>query len=319
MDSSRHTKSVVFILLLLAMTGKVLGQTFDDSPSKEWYYGFASHDIWTSRYFYQHLITVGDTTLMGKECIIIKQADDYGGETNPYPFMCENMGKERFFLYRETDRLLWYNEEIGEFTTLHDYSAQEGDSWTIQVNSCSFDVVVDSTDLVYFGGKNHRVLYVHDSVYGTSYFPFYEGCIIEDIGHTQHFFPIEIYWRCNEMACCSFQSSSGLRCYIEEGEILWHQGDLACDSVYTVNHSGIMDFDDSFHLKIYPNPTTGIVRIESEEEEIVEIQVYNSLGLLVKTFQDAEEIHLETLPKGIYLLLITDTKNTKYETKVILK
>ena len=236
MNKLKYKKGVAVMLILFGLTDIAGAQTLDKSPSKEWYYGYASHEIWASQYFYQHLVTAGDTTIMGKDCMIIRQADDYGNGFDASSFGYVNMGKNTFFLHREPDRLLWFNEEMGGFTTLHDYSAQAGDSWTIQVDSCSFDVVVDSTDVAFFGGKSHRVLYVHDSVYETSYFPFYEGCIIEDVGHTKHFFPIEIYWLCHNSFLCGTPEPLGIRCVIEDGEILYHQGEIACDSAYSVTH-----------------------------------------------------------------------------------
>lgn len=69
-------------------------------------------------------------------------------------------------------------------------------------------------------------------------------------------------------------------------------------------------------FEVYPNPTFDIVHIKGKE--VAEIQVYNSFGQLVKTYHNTNEIYLETLPQGIYMLII-DTKHTRYSTKVIIK
>lgn len=64
-----------------------------------------------------------------------------------------------------------------------------------------------------------------------------------------------------------------------------------------------------------PNPAKGNVRIEGVD--VKDIQVYNTLGQLLKTHQDVKEISLSDLSKGIYLLRITDL-NGVIKTKKLL-
>lgn len=315
MKRTINLKRKGFFFLLLTIAGMATAQTLYDPPSKEWYYGFASHEIWASSYFYQHLVTVGDTIIMGKNCVIVKQADDYGNGFNATTFEYENMGKSTFFLHREQDRLLWFNEEISDFTILHDYSAQAGDSWTIQVDTCSFDVVVDSTDMFFFGGKDHRVLYVHDSIYETSDFPFYEGCIIEDVGHTKHFFPIEIYWLCHDSFLCGTPEPLGIRCVLENGETLYHQGEINCDSVYSISHIGMEENVEFQDVKIYPNPVKNVLQIHFNNVllDAVAYQIYDYHGICCASgiIQKSNSIHTEYLSKGIYLLKLSAPSLTK--------
>jgi len=72
-------------------------------------------------------------------------------------------------------------------------------------------------------------------------------------------------------------------------------------------------------LKIYPNPTSGIINISSENK-LNNIKLYNPLGKLIQTFTvNYNQLELSYLPKGIYLLKITDnTKNVQYQ-KIIKK
>ena len=314
MDRRKHWKRSIALLIMLIVTSMLKAQAPDNSPAKEWYYGFASHEIWASRYFYQHLVTAGDTTILGKECIIIKQADDYGNGFDANTFGYVNMGKNTFFLHRESDKLLWFNEEINDFTTLHDYSAQAGDSWTIQVDSCSFDVVVDSTNLVFFGGKSHRVLYVHDSVYETSYFPYYEGCIIEDIGHTKHFFPIEIYWLCQNVYLCGTPEPLGIRCVLENGESLYHQGEVDCDSVYSISHIGTEENIEFQDVLLYPNPATTWAVVDytlPSKMSKASVVITNTLGVTMMSTelngdQGQKVLDLRDLSDGVYFVRVTD-------------
>lgn len=58
-------------------------------------------------------------------------------------------------------------------------------------------------------------------------------------------------------------------------------------------------------ITLSPNPTNGIVRIEGAT--VAEVQVYNALGQLVKTVQNANAINMGHLSEGIYLLRVTAT------------
>jgi hypothetical protein len=68
--------------------------------------------------------------------------------------------------------------------------------------------------------------------------------------------------------------------------------------------------DESFLLKkqltLSPNPTSGLVRIAGANA--AEVQVYNTLGQLLKTVRSTNEISLEGLPQGVYTLRIADEK-----------
>lgn len=67
--------------------------------------------------------------------------------------------------------------------------------------------------------------------------------------------------------------------------------------------TGIDDKESQF--KIFPNPTTGIIKIQSQQP-IEKVMVYNSMGLILKEFQPVEGIiDLSDQQKGIYFIRIT--------------
>ena len=68
-------------------------------------------------------------------------------------------------------------------------------------------------------------------------------------------------------------------------------------------------------FNVYPNPTNGIVKIEGVK--VSQVQVYNILGQPVSTFTNAKEINMKDLPKGIYLLRITDKEGNSYLEKIV--
>ena len=70
-------------------------------------------------------------------------------------------------------------------------------------------------------------------------------------------------------------------------------------------------------LMVYPNPASGVVRIEGVEAD--EVQVYNSLGQLVKTVLGANEIDLSGLVDGVYLMRIMDADGKSRVARVVVK
>ena len=68
-------------------------------------------------------------------------------------------------------------------------------------------------------------------------------------------------------------------------------------------------------LILRPNPATDIVHIEGVEATVV--KVCNALGQLVQTVQNANEISLEGLPQGVYLLRVTTKDGSVFSDKVV--
>ena len=59
---------------------------------------------------------------------------------------------------------------------------------------------------------------------------------------------------------------------------------------------------------VYPNPAKEKVTIDGIE--VAEVQVYNALGQLVKTVRNSNEISVENMARGVYLLRISDVNGT---------
>ena len=70
----------------------------------------------------------------------------------------------------------------------------------------------------------------------------------------------------------------------------------------------------SNEVKLYPNPTKDIIKIEGIE--VAEVEVYNALGQRVKIVQSTNEIDLSGLVEGIYMLRITDAEGKVYTNKI---
>ena len=73
--------------------------------------------------------------------------------------------------------------------------------------------------------------------------------------------------------------------------------------------------EDKAFATIHPNPTTGIVHIEGKNAS--EVHVFNALGQVVKTDQNTNEVSLEGLPQGVYLLRVRNAEGTVFAKRVI--
>ena len=82
----------------------------------------------------------------------------------------------------------------------------------------------------------------------------------------------------------------------------------------TASITGVADHLGNDGIGISPNPTNGLVRIEGAT--VSEVQVYNTMGQLVKTVQNTNEIDMVHLPEGVYFLRITAKDGRQHVGKV---
>ncbi len=79
--------------------------------------------------------------------------------------------------------------------------------------------------------------------------------------------------------------------------------------------------DKSHPVLLFPNPSRGIVSIRSENDDVKNIYIYNTLGILVHQVQGIispqTDVDLSPLPDGIYTFSI-EINGELYTHKVIL-
>jgi hypothetical protein len=127
----------------------------------------------------------------------------------------------------------------------------------------------------------------------------------------------------------------------------WYNGDntLSTESTLNITSAGqyMLDIDDSCNcrqtitfnigdtgvssieaasLKVYPNPTKGIIYIEGTE--IDQVSVVNMSGALVKVvtspnYLPLTEIDLSELPTGTYILTLANENGTVVSTRKIIR
>ena len=68
------------------------------------------------------------------------------------------------------------------------------------------------------------------------------------------------------------------------------------------------------HIKVYPNPTSDFIKLS----EKANVQIFDSSGRLLQSFQNVENIDITKQKQGIYILKISNDKGTQ-TSKVIKK
>ena len=67
---------------------------------------------------------------------------------------------------------------------------------------------------------------------------------------------------------------------------------------------------------VYPNPANDLIRIEGLQPS--EIQIYNALGQLVSVNYNTNEISVRDLPKGVYLLRISNVNGSSFTCRIVI-
>ena len=93
------------------------------------------------------------------------------------------------------------------------------------------------------------------------------------------------------------------------------------DTSSCYNVTSIEKIDNNTEVSIYPNPTTGVIRINNEKLIINNVEVFDIYGkelLKSKIRSTKHEVDLSQQPKGIYIIKVTTNKGVAVE-KVVLE
>jgi hypothetical protein len=105
-----------------------------------------------------------------------------------------------------------------------------------------------------------------------------------------------------------------MRCYWNEGELVFKYGDEDCDAIYSDIH-GVEEESpstDSVAFAVYPNPTNGVLFVETHGRASLSTQTYrinNLMGQTLLTGQitvENQQINVSSLPQGMYFITIGD-------------
>ena len=254
----------------------------------DWYYEILDEN---GTITYQHLQCTGDTTINNERPkIIIRSNTHY--DRNEIAEMTHE------YVYEKDGKVYWWNKDLEEFTVLYDFTAQVGDEWEIKVGFESLMMHVDSVEYYDYEGRTFRVLQVSDEN------NLFSGDIVCGIGHLTSFFPERLMNRGKGFRV------EGLRCYWVDDELIFKYSEEDCDSLYNELHYGIDETDDNKTFAVYPNPTDGVLFVETCHGASLQDPTYRITNLLGQTVlsgsinAETQQINIKELPSGMYFITV---------------
>ena len=267
------------LLALLLMMGGVTMQAQEYLPiaqkGNEWHtlsttlFGYSNYVNWCS----------GDTIIGDVRYMKIMGTLDDG-----YPHL--------FTVLKEEGGKVWKRHlNTSMETLLYDFTANVGDTLCFGEPGASF--VLDSISMVQIGDVDRRKFWFGLEYDGLGN-PRAKETWVEGIGSDfgllwSGYYGVYDGWHC-------------LLCFHQRGELIWQNPEY---NTCTYPYDAVEENKDS-EITLYPNPVRDRVVIEGIE--VAEVEVYNALGQRVKMVQSTNEINVNDLPKGVYLLFITDAK-----------
>lgn len=255
----------------------------------EWYYEILNDD---GSITYQYLQCTGDTTINSQRAKIVvctNQIYDKKGQIET----------SREYLFEHEGVVYWWNKKLQEFTVLYNFAAEVGDEWEIKVGTERIVMHVDAVSNDEYDGKTYRMLHVSDPDH------LFSGDIVCGVGHLTSFFPEKL------MNQDKGYRVEGLRCFWQDENLVFQHGGKDCDEVYEQHHHGL-DETPMASFQIYPNPTDGLLHVETvcTPSLPMEYRITNLLGQTLLTGQVETRhatslqtmINVSTLPAGLYFI-----------------
>ena len=254
---------------------------YDNFPiGTEWYYEITNDN---GSVTYQYLECAADTTINEEPIHILVRINTLYDKS-------EVITHE--YIYEENNKVYWWNKTLGEFTTLYDFGAEEGDEWEIKVGTQTIPVHVDAAQTVTYKSQEYKMLSISDPD------DIFTGDIICGIGHLTSFFPEKLMNKGYRV--------EGIRCFWQDGELVYQNGDQDCDEIYEQHHMGVNETDIEKGFVVYPNPTDGILYILSENTD-AEYRIVNIMGQTMLTGRidsESQQIDVSSLSDGLYYITI---------------
>ncbi len=256
----------------------------------EWYYEILNEN---GTITYQYMYQAGDTIINDEQTHILVKINTLYDKG-----LREEVTHE--YVFELNGKLYWWNKRLGLFTVLYDYEAEVGDSWNIFVGTEILTMHVDAVEEIEYEGRIYRMLRVSDPD------DLFSGNIVCGIGHLTSFFPERLMDNRDGIRV------EGLRCYWIEDELVFKPGDEDCDAVISdlhgVEENGPSTGSGTF--TVYPNPTNGVLFVETRRATSLPDQTYRITNVMGQTVQtgilnaETQQIDVSGLPQGMYFITV---------------
>ena len=258
--------------------------------NSEWYFEILNDDGSTT---YEHLEYAADTTIgTERPKIIIRSNTHYDRDSIFFTEVTHE------YVYESDGKVYWWNKDLEEFTVLYDLTAQAGDEWEIKVGVESLTMHVDRVGYYDYEGHSFRVLHVNDEN------NLFSGDIVCGVGHLTSFFPERL------MGHGKGYRVEGLRCYWVDDELIFKYSEEDCDSLYNELHYGIDETDNNETFAVYPNPTDGVLFVETCHGASLQDPTYRITNLIGQTIlsgyitAENQQIDISNMPAGLYFITV---------------
>ena len=308
MNRLLHTmKQKALFLLLLMAAGVVKGQDFTDPESlplenTAWVHFFQS--LMTDSTYFQ-LGIKGDTVVNGKSYKKVFYCSHFGFPIEGKCFGGIRQDNDQYYfisLYSEYDYVPWpleLNVHQNTEYLIYDFSLSECDRFpTIGDVDPEFVFLKEEEEI---SGSMKQVFWFD-----------YEDC---EAGYHNYDYRWTEGVGCNYGLLYSLQVGVWNGSYFRLVELLQDGERVFLDLDFAgIDYTSAQEVHET-NVTLYPNPITDIVRIKGGN--ILEVQVYNVVGQLMKVVQNANEITLKGMPQGVYLLRVTLESGKVFSDKVV--
>lgn len=240
---------------------------------------------------------IKDTTIKDKQCRQIVSKGQCGYHTS-----------DTNYVYQEDSIVFFYNINANTFQILYNFKAKKGDSWTsiIYVMHKFLDTLIATVDTVFTVSINgfdlirQGIKYTYPGLQACN-ICFYTAEVTEIIGDIHFLFNLQ-----SNKVICDGSSIDGLRCY-EDSQFGFYSTGIAdsCEYIYTT--TGIPKAVQNFDFELFPNPTSGYLRIMNGNNDIMTFELRDMFGgvLLIERFINSAMLDIKTLPDGLYIATVS--------------
>jgi hypothetical protein len=268
-----------------------------------------------------------DTLIQGRVCQKITTLD--------YKFMHNQYGQTILlgphknadqFTSVSGDTVFWWSNN--DFFVLYNFGASIGDNWIVSlVNPGGLSAKCDDTSRLFvtdtgsmvLNSVRYRTITVEPSPNASIGI---KGVIVErfglvntDWGEFQTLFPYG--YQCDSLAAVVDWGWFRFKCFQDNAFPLYNPFTEGCEHLLTTIG---MEEPEFLPVKLYPNPTSGLLMIHTPGHPEKMAEVYNFQGAMVKTLvlrDEVSSIDLSDLPKGIYWIVLQTHLSQRQSFKVI--